>query len=82
MPHFYYLSEAQGEGMGFFERPYLSDLFSSALCCGPSRGLRCNGLMVSTTFRCSRLQRGPLHLRSRYGLEKSAVPNLLNFIII
>jgi hypothetical protein len=46
--------------MGLFERTHLPDKISSALCYGPSRGLHCNGLMVSITFYSSRPKRGSL----------------------
>jgi hypothetical protein len=46
--------------MGLFERTHLPDQSPSALCCGPIRGLHCNSLIVSTIFRSSRSQRGPL----------------------
>ena len=48
-----------GEGMGLFEKTHLPDQTSSTLCRGPSRGMHCKRLMVSTTFYSSWPQRGP-----------------------
>ena len=46
----------KGEGMGLFERTHLPDQISTALWCGPIRGLHGDGFMVSITFLSSRLQ--------------------------
>ena len=46
--------------MGLLEKTHLSDQNCSALYRGPSRGLRCNDLMDSTTFFSSRSQGEPL----------------------
>ena len=50
----------KGEVMRLFERTHLPDKTPSGLYRGPSRGLPCNGPMVSTTLRYGRLQGGPL----------------------
>jgi hypothetical protein len=48
------------QDMGLFKRTHLSHQDSSGFCCGPSRGLRCNGAMESISFRSGRPQGGPL----------------------
>jgi len=49
-------------GMGFFGRTHLPHQSYSGLGRGPIRGLQCNDLMESTTFRSGRPQRGPLSI--------------------
>ena len=44
----------RGDGMGLFERLHLPDQVSSALCCGPSCGLPCDCILISTTAFSSR----------------------------
>jgi hypothetical protein len=46
--------------MGLFERSHLPDQNYFGLHRGPSRGLLCNGIMVSNSSCSSRLQGGPL----------------------
>ena len=48
------------EGIRLFERTHLSDQNPQALYSGPSRGLRCNSIMESTSFYSSRPKRGSL----------------------
>jgi hypothetical protein len=61
--------------MGLFERTYLSDKNSSAPCRGLIRGLHCKGPMESHPLVEADHREGRLHCRSRYGLEKSAIPS-------
>jgi len=69
--------KAGGYGMGLFERLPLPDQVSSDLCGGLSRGLLCNGLLVSISFFSgSAAARAVDHCRSRGSLEKSAMPSL------